>query len=97
MKEAPLFLCILSLFLSSALTEDSCTVFSVKANDGTIIIRRSMEFALYMKYDIAVVLRDLDLFAPRPSCELWIGVENKIWILRRRRNFGNYVNTQISR
>jgi choloylglycine hydrolase len=36
---------------------DSCKVFLLKANDGSIIVGRSMEFAIDLKYDAVVVPR----------------------------------------
>jgi len=46
-----------SVLLASGLLKrffraDSCTVFPLKANDGSIIVGRSMEFAVDLKYDV---------------------------------------------
>ena len=46
------------LFVLSASSVDSCTVFRLKANDGSIIVGRSMEFAVDLKYDAIVVPRN---------------------------------------
>jgi len=54
-------------FLSSLLPCRSCTVFELKAGDGTLIVARSMEFAYDLKYDIAVVPRNKDFSSPAPG------------------------------
>ncbi len=46
------------LFVLSATSASSCTVFRLKANDGSIIVGRSMEFAFDLKYDAVVVPRN---------------------------------------
>jgi choloylglycine hydrolase len=56
--------CLFALFPSSA---DSCTVFRLNANDGSIIVGRSMEFALDLKYDAVVVPRNKAYVSPAPD------------------------------
>ena len=65
---------ILCLVLSSSLPADSCTVFRLKADDGTIIVGRSMEFAVDMKYDVIVVPRNKSYVSPAPD-----GKEGLAW------------------
>lgn len=45
----------------------ACTIFRVTADDGSIIVARSMEFAVDMKYDIVVVPRDRAYTSPAPD------------------------------
>ena len=47
--------CLMAVLTQSA---DSCTVFRLKAHDGSIIVGRSMEFAVDLKYDAIVVPRN---------------------------------------
>ncbi|MBN2224536.1 MAG: choloylglycine hydrolase family protein [Deltaproteobacteria bacterium] len=72
-----LVVAILCLFLSSPLPAYSCTVFRLKATDGTIIVGRSMEFALDLKYDIIVVPRNKAYVSPAPD-----GKEGLSWKTR---------------
>jgi choloylglycine hydrolase len=66
--------CLLVLFPFSA---DSCTVFRLKANDGSIITGRSMEFAVNLKYDVVVVPRNKAYVSPAPD-----GKEGLSWKTR---------------
>jgi len=62
------------LFPSSA---DSCTVFRLKANDGSIVIGRSMEFSIDLKYDAVMVPRNKAYVSPTPD-----GKEGLSWKTR---------------
>ena len=53
-----IFVAVACLFVLSPFSADSCTVFRLKANDGSIIVGRSMEFAVDLKYDAVVVPRN---------------------------------------
>ena len=66
MKKIIFFVTVTYLFVLSPLSADSCTVFQLKANDGSIIVGRSMEFAVDMKYDVIVVPRNKKPMYPRP-------------------------------
>lgn len=46
---------------------EACTVFRLQAGDGTIIVGRSMEFAVDLKYDIIVVPRNKTYVSPAPD------------------------------
>jgi choloylglycine hydrolase len=58
MKKIMIIVSVACLFVLSAFSADSCTVFRLKANDGSIIVGRSMEFAVDLKYDAVVVPRN---------------------------------------
>jgi choloylglycine hydrolase len=58
MKKTMILVYIACLFVLSASSADSCTVFRLKAKDGSIIVGRSMEFAVDLKYDAIVVPRN---------------------------------------
>ena len=66
-KKEMLVVALLCLFFSLPLPADSCTVFQLKADDGTIIVGRSMEFAVDLKYDIIVVPRNKAYVSPAPD------------------------------
>ncbi len=61
----------------SPLPADSCTVFRLKAGDGSMIIGRSLEFGVDMKYDAIVVPRNKAYASPSPD-----GKEGVIWNTR---------------
>jgi choloylglycine hydrolase len=67
MKKIMFFVTVAYLFVLSPLSADSCTVFRLKANDGSIIIGRSMEFAVDLKYDVVVVPRNKVYVSPAPD------------------------------
>ncbi len=67
MKKIIFFVTVTYLFVLSPLSADSCTVFRLKANDGSIIVGRSMEFAVDMKYDVIVVPRNKAYVSPAPD------------------------------
>ena len=56
---------------------ESCTVFRLKAGDGTIMVGRSMEFAVDLKYDAIVVPRNKTYSSPAPQ-----GPEGLTWKTR---------------
>lgn len=58
---------ILCLTLLAPWSAESCTVFRLKANDGSIMIGRSMEFAVDLKYDVVVVPRNKAYVSPAPD------------------------------
>jgi len=55
------------LLVSSYPPADSCTVFKLKAGDGSMIVGRSMEFGVDMKYDAIVVPRNRTYVSPSPD------------------------------
>lgn len=59
---------ILIVVAGFAMLQDSmaCTIFRMKAKDGTITIARSMEFGVNLGYDLIVVPRDRKFFSPSP-------------------------------
>jgi choloylglycine hydrolase len=65
------------LFVLSGTFADSCTVFRLKANDGSIVVGRSMEFAVDLKYDAIVVPRNKTYLSPAPD-----GKEGLSWKTR---------------
>ena len=72
-----IFVAVAYLFVLSPLSADSCTVFRLKANDGSIIVGRSMEFAFDLKYDAIVVPRNKAYVSPAPE-----GKEGLSWKTR---------------
>ena len=76
-KTKMMFFTILWMFLLSPLPADSCTVFRLKAHDGTIIVGRSMEFAVDLKYDAIVVPRSKAYASPATN-----GKEGLAWKTR---------------
>ncbi len=46
---------------------DACMVFRLKAEDGTVITGRSMEFVADLKFDLVVVPRDKKIISPTPD------------------------------
>jgi choloylglycine hydrolase len=76
-KTMGLIIIILFLFGLSPNPGDSCTVFRLKSDDGTIMIGRSMEFAVDLKYDAIVVPRDKTYTSPAPG-----GQEGLTWKTR---------------
>jgi len=61
------FFGVACLFAFCPSSGDSCTVFRLKADDGSIIVGRSMEFAVDLQYDIAVVPRNKAYVSPAPD------------------------------
>lgn len=57
----------LLLPVSSVPPADSCTVFRLKAGDGSMTVGRSCEFGLDMKYDVIVVPRNKAYESPSPE------------------------------
>ncbi|MBW2559094.1 MAG: choloylglycine hydrolase family protein [Deltaproteobacteria bacterium] len=72
-----IFVAVACLFVLSPLPADSCTVFRLKAADGSIIVGRSMEFAIDLKYDAIVVPRNKAYASPAPG-----GKEGLSWKTR---------------
>ena len=67
MKKIMMVVFAASLFVLSASFADSCTVFRLKANDGSIVVGRSMEFAVDLKYDAIAVPRNKTYISPAPD------------------------------
>ncbi len=69
-----LLMCLLITVSTSQfiLTSDvqACTIFRLKATDGTITIGRSMEFGVDLKYDLVVVPRNKPFFSPSPVSKM---------------------------
>lgn len=76
-KKIGMFITILCLFGLYSFPADSCTVFRLKADDGTIMVGRSMEFAVDLKYDAIVVPRNKAYSSPTPD-----GPEGLTWKTR---------------
>lgn len=55
----------------------SCTIFRMKAKDGNIMIGRSMEFGVDLKYDLIVVPRNKLFFSPSPVSNSGLKWETK--------------------
>jgi choloylglycine hydrolase len=55
------------LFILSPSFAGACTVFRLKAGDGSIVVGRSMEFAVDLKYDAIVVPRNRAYASPLPD------------------------------
>ena len=68
---------VASLFALSPWPADACTVFRLKAADGSIVVSRSMEFAFDLKYDAIVVPRNKTYVSPAP-----VGKEGLSWTTR---------------
>jgi choloylglycine hydrolase len=48
----------------------ACTIFRMKAKDGTITLARSMEFGANLGYDLIVVPRNKPFFSPSPVSKM---------------------------
>ena len=72
-----MFFSVLCMFSLVPWPADSCTAFRLKANDGSIIVGRSMEFAVDLKYDVVVVPRNKAYVSPAPD-----GKEGLSWKTR---------------
>lgn len=57
-------ICLVILSLPPA---NSCTVFRLKAGDGSLIVGRSMEFLFDLKYDVVVVPKHKAYVSPAPD------------------------------
>ena len=55
------------VFLSET---QACTIFRMKAKDGTITLARSMEFGVNLNYDLIVVPRNKPFVSPSPVSKL---------------------------
>lgn len=65
MKSKAILIAICAFFLSGvASNTDACTVFRLKAKDGSYLIVRSMEFAIDMNYQSVVVPRNTQFQSP---------------------------------
>lgn len=62
MKQALLILFVLALVAPQK--TDACTVFRLQAKDGSILITRSMEFAVDLHYQMVVVPRNTPFVSP---------------------------------
>jgi len=63
MKTKHLFLLLISLF-TGIFSPLACTIFRLKAADGSMIVTRSMEFSVDLHYDIIVVPRHKLFISP---------------------------------
>ena len=78
MQKIVMILVAVSCFLAvSSLPADPCTVFRLKAGDGSIILGRSFEYALEVKNDAIVVPRNRTYSSPSPD-----GKEGLTWKTR---------------
>lgn len=64
-----LALCAVAAFALAFLSPstNACTVFRLKADDGSLLVTRSMEFAVDLKYDVVVVPRERACVSPAPD------------------------------
>ncbi len=76
-KITTMLVTVTCLFVLSPPFADSCTVFRLKADDGSIIVGRSMEFAVDLKYDAIVVPRNKAYVSSAPD-----GKEGLSWKTR---------------
>lgn len=77
MKKMTIVVFAAFLFVLSGTFADACTVFRLKANDGSIVVGRSMEFAVDLKYDVIAVPRSKTYISPAPD-----GKEGLSWKTR---------------
>ncbi len=69
----------------------SCTIFRMKANDGSIMIARSMEFGADLKYDLIVVPRNKVFASPSPVSKYgvkWTTLNGYIGVASMGMDFG---------
>jgi choloylglycine hydrolase len=66
-KITTMLVTVACLFAVSPPFADACTVFRLKAGDGSIVVGRSMEFAVDLKYDAVVVPRNKAYVSPAPD------------------------------
>jgi choloylglycine hydrolase len=66
-KIAMILVTVTCLFILSPSFAGACTVFRLKAGDGSIVVGRSMEFAVDLKYDAVVVPRNKAYASPLPD------------------------------
>jgi choloylglycine hydrolase len=67
MKKITLLSVLTGLLMLAGLSDaTACTIFRLKAKDGTITIARSMEFGVSLNYDMIVVPRNLPFVSPSP-------------------------------
>lgn len=67
MKKMTTVVLVACLLVLSASFADTCTVFRLTAKDGSIIVGRSMEFAVDLKYDAVVIPRNKAYVSPAPN------------------------------
>ncbi len=48
----------------------ACTIFRIKAKDGTIALARSMEFGVNLGYDLIMVPRNKPFVSPSPLSKM---------------------------
>jgi len=63
-KSIILFLVAFGIFGLTPNFSNSCTIFRLKAKDGSLMVTRSMEFGVDLKYDIIVVPRNHKFTSP---------------------------------
>jgi choloylglycine hydrolase len=56
----------LILAFAGSMPASACTIFRMTARDGSIMITRSMEFGVDLKYDLIVVPRNMHFASPSP-------------------------------
>ncbi|MCX6248032.1 MAG: choloylglycine hydrolase family protein [Bacteroidetes bacterium] len=67
MKSKCFFPVIVLILLFSVTVADSCTIFRLKAADGSLMVARSMEFGVDLHYDLIVVPRQTSFTSPFPN------------------------------
>lgn len=78
MKKLAMVLAIVCITaLMSPVTTYACGIFQITADDGSIMVTRSMEFSVDLKYDIIVVPRNKAFVSPSPD-----GKTGLKWITR---------------
>ncbi|MCX6277320.1 MAG: choloylglycine hydrolase family protein [Bacteroidetes bacterium] len=69
----------------------ACTIFRMKAKDGTITLARSMEFGANLNYDLIVVPRNKPFFSPSPVSKLglkWTTLNGYVGVASMGLDFG---------
>ncbi len=66
-KDILLAFVFLFVFALTAIPANACSIFRLQADDGTIIVGRSMEFAADLQYDFIIIPRDYSVNSPGPD------------------------------
>ncbi|MEI6434188.1 MAG: choloylglycine hydrolase family protein [Bacteroidota bacterium] len=77
-------------FIAISATQ-ACTIFRMKAKDGTITLARSMEFGVNLSYDLIVVPRNKPFFSPSPVSKLglkWTTLNGYVGVASMGMDFG---------
>jgi len=64
MRTTKIVLLAAVILIAAVKTSEACTVFRLKAKDGSMIVARSMEFGVDLKYDLVIVPRNTPFNSP---------------------------------